>query len=257
MAHINTIIQDQMAYVTISNPGKRNALNSEMWQSLCKQFQILNDNQELRCIILKGAENDFASGADIQEFATVRNTLADGMRYHNQIVLNAITSISECLHPVIAAIDGSCVGGGLAIALACDIRIASTSAKFGMPVNHLGFPLAPMELKSLMSVVGKANTLEILLEGRIFNSIEAKQKGFIHKIADDIDAETAISAKYICAGAPLAARLNKKMVRRLSFSAERLTDEEFKTAFSFLETQDYQEGVFAFLSKTTPQFTGK
>ena len=257
MAQITYQIQEKIAFVTISNPGKKNALNSEMWQSLKNTFLELHKNTDLRCIILQGAGNDFAAGADIQEFATVRNTLADGMRYHNQIVFNAINSISECLHPVIAAIDGSCVGGGLAIALACDIRIATTKAKFGMPINRLGFPLAPLELQILMSIVGKANALEILLEGRVFNTIEAKQKNLIHRIVDDLQEEAMVSANYICSGAPLAARLNKQMIRRLTVLPERLNDEEFKKAFSFLETKDYQEGVFGFLSKTVPQFTGK
>lgn len=256
MAQILHQIQGQIAFVTISNPEKLNVLNLEMWQDLKTTFLDLSKNTDLRCIILQGAENHFAAGADIQEFATVKNTLADGMRYHNQIIYSALVAISECLHPVIAAIDGSCVGGGLAIALACDIRIATTKARFGMPINRLGFPLAPLELQSLMSIAGKANTLEILLEGRVFNAIEAKQKNLIHRIVDDIHVEMLISAKNICAGAPLAAQLNKQMVRRLTALPDRLNDEEFKKAFSFLETKDYQEGIFSFLSKTVPKFTG-
>jgi enoyl-CoA hydratase/carnithine racemase len=193
----------------------------------------------------------------VQEFATVRNTLADGMRYHNQTIAATLKAINECVHPVVAAIEGVCVGGGLEIAISCDIRIASPNSRFGIPINKLGFPLAPKELQSLLSLVGKATALEILLEGRLLNAIEAKQKGLVQRLADDVQGEALETARRIALGAPLAARINKKFVRRLSFVPERLSDEEQLEAFSFLETSDYQEGVLGFLAKKVPEFTGK
>ena len=152
---------------------------------------------------------------------------------------------------------GVCVGGGLEIAISCDIRIASPSARFGIPINRLGFPLAPKELQSLLGLVGKAVASEILLEGRILNAIEAKQKGLVQRLSDDVPAEALETAQRIALGAPLAARLNKKFIRRLSFVPERLNDEEQLEAFSFLQTEDYQEGVLGFLAKKVPVFTGK
>ncbi|MBR7800161.1 enoyl-CoA hydratase/isomerase family protein [Undibacterium fentianense] len=257
MENIRCEIDDVIAFITISNPGKLNALNMEMWNALAMHFTELNKNTNLRCIIIRGADGHFAAGADVQEFATVRNTLADGMRYHNQVIASALKAISECQHPVVAAIEGVCVGGGLEIAISSDIRIASPNARFGIPINKLGFPLAPKELKSLLGLVGKAVALEILLEGRILNAIEAKQKGLVQRLSDDVSLEALETAKRIAMGAPLAARLNKKFIRRLSFMPEPLSDAEQLEAFSFLETDDYQEGVLGFLAKKVPVFTGK
>lgn len=256
MDNIRCEIQGNIAYVTISNPDRLNALNMAMWNALTTHFTELHQNTELRCIIIAGAGGNFAAGADVQEFATVRNTLADGMRYHNQVIAAALKAISECQHPVVAAIEGVCVGGGLEIAISCDIRIASPNARFGIPINKLGFPLAPKELKSLLGLVGKAVALEILLEGRILNAIEAKQKGLVQRLSDDVPGEALATAQRIALGAPLAARLNKKFIRRLSFVPEPLNDEEQLEAFSFLETNDYQEGVLGFLAKQVPVFTG-
>lgn len=247
----------KIAYVTISNPDKLNALNMAMWNALTQHFLDLNHNTDLRCIIIRGANKNFAAGADVEEFSTVRNTLADGMKYHNQTVAAALKAISECQHPVVAAIEGVCVGGGLEIAISSDIRVADPSSRFGIPINKLGFPLAPKELQSLLGLVGRATALEILLEGRILNAIEAKQKGLVHRLSDDVHTEALETAKRIAQGAPLAARINKKFIRRLSFAPERLSDEELLEAFSFLNTQDYQEGVLGFLAKQVPEFTGK
>lgn len=257
MENVSCEIDGQIAFVTISNPGKLNALNMGMWNQITQYFTDLHQNPDLRCIIIRGADGQFAAGADVQEFATVRNTLADGMRYHNQVIAASLKAISECQHPVVAAIEGVCVGGGLEIAISCDIRIASRHARFGIPINKLGFPLAPKELQSLLSLVGRAVASEILLEGRILNAQEGLEKGLVHRLADDVPAEALATAKRIAIGAPLAARLNKKFIRRLSFVPERLNDQEQLEAFSFLETQDYQEGVLGFLAKEIPVFTGK
>lgn len=256
MENVSCELQGNLAYITISNPDRLNALNMGMWNALTTHFTALHQNPDLRCIIIRGAGGNFAAGADVQEFATVRNTLADGMRYHNQVIAAALKAISECQHPVVAAIEGVCVGGGLEIAISCDIRIASPNARFGIPINKLGFPLAPKELNSLLGLVGKAVALEILLEGRILNAIEAKQKGLVQRLSDDVPGEALTTAQRIALGAPLAARLNKKFIRRLSFAPEPLNGEEQLEAFSFLETNDYQEGVLGFLAKQVPVFTG-
>lgn len=246
-----------IATVTLSNPGKLNALNVAMWERLSATFAALSLNRDLRCIILRGAGANFAAGADIAEFPHVRGTVEQGIHYHQQIIAPALQAIAECAHPTIAAIEGACVGGGLEIACACDLRMAASSARFGIPINRLGFPLAPGELRGLLELIGKARTLEILLEGRVFDAAEAKEKGLLHRIVDDVHGTAQDCAKRIAAGAPLAARLNKKMVRRLLPAAAPLNQEELDAAFSFLATHDYREGVQSFLEKRDPVFTGK
>jgi enoyl-CoA hydratase len=257
MSEVRIEKDDVIATVTLSNPRKLNALNVAMWNALTHAFTLLSEDESLRCVIVRGEEHNFAAGADVEEFATVRSTMAQGMRYHTETIANALQAIAHCQHPTVAAIEGVCVGGGLEIASACDIRIASPSSRFGIPINRLGFSLAPGELQHLLQLVGKATTLEILLEGRVFAAAEAKDKGLINRIADDVPAEAHKTAQRIAQGAPLAARMNKKMARRLMSQAEPLSEQELFDAFSFLASQDYREGVQTFLSKRKPVFSGK
>ncbi|GGC76435.1 enoyl-CoA hydratase/isomerase family protein [Undibacterium terreum] len=257
MSEIRCSIAGTIATVSLSNPGKLNALDVSMWQELRSTFNALSANTDLRCVIVQGEGGNFAAGADIEEFVTVRSNMVDGMRYHTETIAQALHAIANCLHPTIAAIEGVCVGGGLEIACACDIRIASPSSRFGIPINRLGFPLAPGELQGLLDLVGKAAALEILLEGRVFDAAEARDKGLIQRIVENVPDEAQQSAGRISRGAPLAARMNKQLVNRLSFAAEPLTEQELKQAFAFLESQDYREGVSSFLKKTPPNFTGQ
>lgn len=249
--------QDAIAFVTLSNPGKLNAINVSMWNELRASFIRLANDATLRCIVVRGEDGNFAAGADIEEFPVVRNTPESGMRYHTHTIGRTLEAIGDCPHPTVAAIEGVCVGGGLEIACACDIRIASPTARFGIPVNRLGFPLAPGELTHLLRLAGKAATLEILLEGRVFGAAEAKDKGLLHRIVDDALADALATAKRIAAGAPLAARINKKLVKRLAASAMPLSAHELEEAFSFFSSNDYQEGIDAFLNKRPPEFSGK
>ncbi len=257
MSEIRCDKDGAIATVTLSNPGKLNALDVAMWQGLRNTFDKLSADTALRCIIVTGEDGNFAAGADIAEFATVRSNLADGMHYHTDTIALALQAIGNCLHPTIAAIEGVCVGGGLEIACACDLRIAAAGSRFGIPINRLGFPLAPGELQGLLDLVGKAAALEILLEGRVFDAEEARGKGLIHRIAANVADEARQSAARIAKGAPLAARMNKKLINRLSVAAQPLTAQELQQAFAFLESQDYREGVSSFLQKTPPTFTGQ
>lgn len=245
-----------IAVVTLSNPGKLNAIDISMWHGLADTFRDLSMDGSLRCVIVTGADGNFAAGADIEEFSSVRSNYVQGVDYHTKSIAHALDAIAQCLHPTVAAIEGVCVGGGLEIASCCDLRIASPAARFGVPINRLGFPLAPGELQGLLQLVGKAVALEILLEGRVFDAAEAKEKGLLHRIVDDVQAEARQTAQRIAQGAPLAARMNKKLARRLSPPVPPLTEEELRDAFSFFHTDDYREGVRAFLDKRTPDFKG-
>jgi enoyl-CoA hydratase len=246
-----------IATVTLSNPDKLNALDVSMWYSLATVFAQLSADTSLRCVILRGDGGNFAAGADIKEFPSARGTVDKGIDYHTRIIGNVLEAISGCLHPTVAAIEGVCVGGGLELACACDIRIASPGSRFGIPVSRLGFPLAPGELQGLLQLVGKATALEIMLEGRIFDAAEAKDKRLIHRIAGDVHGEALATARRISAGAPLAARTNKQLVRRMAPIPDVLTEDELRAAFSFLSSDDYREGVQSFLEKRKPVFNGK
>ena len=246
-----------IATVTLSNPGKLNAVDLTMWQQLARCFSDLSADTSLRCVIVTGAAGQFAAGADIAEFSTVRSTLEQGIRYHTVAIGEALAAIVHCVHPTVAAIEGVCVGGGLEIACACDLRIAAPDARFGIPINRLGFALAPGEMPGLLQLVGRAAALEILLEGRVFDAAEAVQKGLVTRIADDAQAAARSTAERIAAGGPLAARMNKWLVNRLSAAPAPLNPPEHDAAFAVLDSKDYREGVAAFLAKRAPVFTGE
>lgn len=257
---MSAILQERhgsIASVTLSNPGKLNALDHNMWTQLASCFDALSADASVRCVIVRGADGNFAAGADIAEFPAIRNTLEQGILYHTVAIGEALAAIGNCRHPTVAAIEGVCVGGGLEVACACDLRIAAADARFGIPINRLGFALAPGEMAGLLQLVGRAVALEILLEGRVFDAAEALQKGLISRIATDAPAAALECAGRIARGAPLAAQTNKRLVNRLTASAAPLEGAEHEAAFALLGSADYREGVQAFLEKRPPVFIGK
>lgn len=257
MSPVRIAIDSRVATVTLATSGKMNALSVASWEALKAAFDELSTSTSVRAIVLRGSGGNFAAGADISEFATVRANLEDGTRYHEETVKGAIFAIAECPIPTVAMIEGACVGGGLEIACSCDLRIAATSARFGVPINKLGFPLAHSELQAMLGLVSRAVALEILLEGRVFGSEEAYHKGLLTRVVPDADvaAEAHAAAARIAAGSPMAARANKRWIRRLAPLQQPLTAAEIREHFAFFESADYREGVRAFVNKTKPRFT--
>jgi len=249
-----------IATVTVSNPEKLNAITVAMWRELARVMSELSAAEELRCIVLRGAgEKAFAAGADIEEFARVRDNVEQGKRYHRQDVFAALKAVDECRHPTVAMIHGPCVGGGLEIACMCDLRIAGTSGRFGVPINRLGFAIAYDELAALLPLVGRAVALEILVEGRVWDAREAYEKGLVSRVVPDeqLAAEVDAAARRMAESAPLVNRLHKKMVRRLAPLPVPLTEAEIEENFAYFKTEDYRIGYDAFLKKKKPKFVGK
>ena len=248
-----------VARVCISHPGKLNALSTAMWHELRAIFDALNKVEDApRVVLVHGEGGHFAAGGDIEEFLRVRANVEDALHYHDDLVATALNAIRDCAVPTVAAIRGACVGGGLEIAGCCDIRIAGESSRFGAPINRLGFSMYPGEMAGLLTLVGPAAVLEILLEGRILSAREALQKGLLSRVVDDekVFEDAAACAARICAGAPLVARWHKQWVRRLTTGVP-LSEEEKRRAFDFLATEDYREGLAAFSEKRAPVFRGR
>ncbi len=248
-----------IAFVTLSHPGRLNAITVFMWQELTRIFTELSSNDALRCVVVRGEGGNFAAGADIREFPKFRGDLNGVRHYHTEILAPALSAIASCMHPVVAEIHGVCVGGGLEIASQCDLRIASADARFGVPINRLGFPMAPDEMRGLLNLVGRAVTMEILLEGRVFGAAEAMAKGLLTRVLPDSDvhADVMRCAHRLAKGAPLAARINKQTAARLCPPVEPLSDAEFNALFRYAESRDHHEGVRAFLAGVEPAFTGE
>jgi enoyl-CoA hydratase len=248
-----------VATVALDNPGKLNALTLQMWQDLAAAVSELSADDSLRCIVVRGAgEEAFAAGADIAEFARVRDNLEQGKVYHRRYVYGALRAIADCRHPTVAMIRGACAGGGLEIACQCDLRISGTSGRFGVPINRLGFAIAYDELASLLPLAGKAVVLEILLEGRMLPADEAYAKGLLTRVVPDdrVEAEAYAAARRIAEGAPLVARWHKKFARRLAGSMP-ISAAEADECFECFDTEDFRIGYAAFLAKRKPEFTGR
>ena len=250
----------EIATVILDKPERANAIDAAMWRGLREAMQALSADAGLRCVVLRGAgEAAFAAGGDIEEFLRVRATLDQALVYHQQWVAGALAAVRECLHPTVAMIHGACIGGGLEIASQCDLRICGRSARFGVPVARLGFTMAPAELSGLIELAGSALALELLLEGRLLEADEACAKGLVTRVVADetLEQETLATARRICAGAPLPARAHKKLVRRLAPRAAALDAAEIAASFAWLDSEDYREGIAAFLAKRPPRFRGR
>jgi enoyl-CoA hydratase len=248
----------EIAKVTLNQPAKLNAVNDRMWTRLREIFTDLDGEEDLRCIVLAGAgERAFSVGADISEFEENRSTIEKARQYHDRTHA-AMQAILCCRHPVIAQIRGLCVGGALELTTTCDLRICGESARFGIPVKRLGLVVSYAELKPLVDLIGPANALEILLEGRIHGAADALRMGLVNRVVADaeVEHEAFATALRIAEGAPLAARWHKKFTRRI-VQPEPLSDDEMAESFHCFETEDFRAGYRAFLAKTMPEFRGR
>lgn len=250
---------EAVADITLDSPGKLNAISVAMWGELERAFGELARDETIRCIVVRGAGGNFAAGADIAEFPAVRHDPASGKRFHLHVIGGAIEAIRTVPQPVVAAIEGFCIGGGLEIAVACDIRIATEDARIGAPVGKVGFPFALPELLPLLTLVGRGVAAELLLAGRVYSGLEAQAAGLVQRAVQRDDHARAIEAtvRAIVAGSPVAARQNKAQIRSLVDGGFAYTQAQLEASFDFLDTDDYREGVAAFLAKRPPRFAGK
>jgi enoyl-CoA hydratase/carnithine racemase len=257
-ASIAVTREGPIATVVLNRPDKLNALTKSMWRDLGTAVNALSAVDDLRCVILRGAgEMAFSPGNDIGEFATERANKAQAIGY-GEVMRTTAEALAACRHPLVAQIHGICVGGGLEIAALCDLRICGESSRFGAPIKNLGLVMAYAEMAPLVRLVGPAIALEILLEGRIFDAAEAKDKGLVTRVVPDaqVAAEARATAERIAEGAPLTARWHKQFARRLA-DPRPLTAAEHDECFDCFDTEDFRIGYTAFLAKRKPKFIGK
>jgi enoyl-CoA hydratase len=247
-----------IATVVLNRPEKLNAMSVAMNRQLRQIMDECDQDTDLRCVVLRGAGNRaFCVGADISEFEATRSTAAKA-REHARAVNPAFESIRACRHPVVALIQGLCVGGGFGIAALCDIKICGESTRFGVPIKRLGLVESHEELEAVVRAIGAGPTLEILLTGDLLDAQAALRVGFVNRVvADDkVEEEAYAVARKIADGAPLAARWHKRFVYDL-VARRPLTDAERDVAYHCFDTEDFRIGYRAFLSKTTPRFVGR
>lgn len=255
---IHERLDDGIARVVVDHQARRNAMNNAMWDTMGSLMREFDADDSLRCVIITGAgEEAFGAGADISEFEENRSSAEKGRRYAER-THGALRAVKQCRHPVIAAVRGLCIGGGLELALCADMRIAAEGARFGIPAKRLGLVVAYEEMEGLIEAVGKSNALRILLEGDIFGADEALRMGLINHLfpAESFEEKLMERARLIVEGAPLVARWHKKFATRLMDPAP-LSDDERDESFDCFDTEDFRIGYRAFLDKRKPAFIGK
>lgn len=255
---IHTQLDGAIATVVLNRPEKLNALTKPMWHQLGKTIADLSENDDVRCIILRGAgEKSFSPGNDISEFSTERANKEQAVAY-GSIMHDTITQLERCRHPLVAQIHGICVGGGLELAALCDIRICGESSRFGAPIKNLGLVMAYQEMQALARLVGVPFALELLLEGQIISAEQAYQRGLVSRIVADQDVakEARETAERVAEGAPLVARWHKQFAKRLADPAA-ISKLENDESFDCFDTEDFRIGYAAFLDKRQPRFVGR
>jgi len=259
----NTIILEKeppLAVITINRPPV-NALNPEAIGELTQAFKELRDDADVRVIIITGAgQYTFVAGADITSFGAGQDEPSESQFAQIKNGQKLFTDIETFPKPVIAAVNGVCLGGGNELAMACDLRIAAESARFGQPEINLGIIPGWGGTQRLPRLIGKTKAMELLLTGDMIKASDALRVGLVNKVVPDSEllAQTKNVARMLATKAPIAmANIKKAVFQGLDTSIEEGLDIEYRASVECFQTEDAVEGITAFLQKRKPQFKGK
>ena len=248
-----------IATLLIDNPAKYNAMSLAMWQDLATQVRALGQEQAVRVLVLRGeGEKAFVSGADISEFDSTRSA-ETGSEVYDHAVEDAQAALAQAPFPVVASIHGICMGGGLGLAMACDLRYCAANAKFRMPAARLGLGYAFNGVRQMVAALGGPRVADLFFTARSFDGAEAERIGLVHNsfAADTLDGDVARLAATIAENAPLTIRLAKAAIRLAQSPSAGDDAAEIAAARQrCVQSADYAEGRRAFAEKRTPRFTG-
>jgi enoyl-CoA hydratase/carnithine racemase len=248
-----------VGYLIFNNPERHNAVSLEMWQAASSYLEEFAKDKSVRVVVLTGAGGKaFVSGADISKFENERSTKEAIDRY-NVAVDHANTAIYEFPKPTIAMIRGYCIGGGVGLALCCDIRICSNNSKFGVPAAKLGLGYGYKGVKKLVDVVGPSYAKEIFFTARHFTAAEAHGMGLVNRVVPDAELEEYVRdmAQTISDNAPLTVNSVKFIVAQaLAHESQKDLKACDALVSQCFASQDYTEGRKAFMEKRKPNFTG-
>jgi enoyl-CoA hydratase len=260
MAELITRKESAVGWVTFSNPAKFNAVTHDMWMALPKAIAAFDADPEVRLIVITGdGDKAFISGADISQFEKARGS-ADAQEIYNRAVVDAYEAPRKCNKPVVAKIRGICMGGGLGLAAACDVRIAAEDAVFRMPAARLGLGYNFTGITRFVQIMGAANTSDIFFSARKFGAADALAMGFLNRVVpvSDLDREVAAYCELLAENAPLTMAAAKFAIRQTGLDPAAREMEQFARMLeACFNSEDYREGRRAFMEKRKPKFQGK
>jgi enoyl-CoA hydratase/carnithine racemase len=256
MTQALTLSRDgEIAELVINQPSKRNAMSYEMWEALPKLVAEVDSDESVKVLVVRGAGDHFCAGADISEFETRRAT-AEGARRYGEHVEHAAHSLGEMHKPSIALIQGFCIGGGLEIALACDLRFAAATATLGITPAKLGLVYSFSSTRQLVTAVGPSFAKYILFSGERLSAQEALRVHLVDQLVEPerLEAQTLEFASTICSRSQVSVRGAKRMIEKIAAGMDTPDEEAAELPISAVDSEDYKEGVRAFLEKRPPVF---
>ena len=257
MGVINYSKNQHIAYIEVSDPEKYNAVSLSMWIDIKKAIDDINSDHQIRVCIMRGnGEKAFVSGANISEFETQRGSKEASDNY-NIAVEEAQIAISDCRVPVIAAISGICYGGGLGLALSCDMRYASPNSKFRMPAARLGLGYGYRNMQQFLANLGPIFTSEAFFSANIYTAAQAEKMGIINTVQDDVFGYCQQLAEQIATNAPLTVQAAKRAMRNIISNDPSQIDSITAQINACFVSKDYAEGRKAFAEKRQPNFKGE
>lgn len=247
-------------HIVFNNPARHNALSVDMWGAVPALLQQAADDERVRLVVFSGAgEKAFVSGADISQFEDQR-AAKEAVKHYEALAETALMSIYHSVKPTLACIRGWCIGGGVNVAISCDIRIAASDAVFGIPAARLGLGYRYSALKNLVDLIGVGAAKDLFYTARRIDAVEAKALGLISRscAADDLPALLAEYTSSIGENAPLTIAAAKQIVGEILKPSPDLDEERCRALIlGCFESEDYAEGRRAFMEKRKPQFKGR
>ncbi len=259
-ARLITRIDGAVGTVVLSNVRKHNAMTMAMWQELPVALAALDIDSSVRVIVLEGdGDRAFVSGSDISQFESERSS-GEKQAVYNAAVDAAHAAPGRCAKPVLAKIRGICYGGGIGLAIGCDLLLCSSDARFRIPAARMGIGYPPGSIRRLVSLVGAQQSLDILASARTFGADEAARIGLVARVIDaaSFDTEVAEWAGSVAQNAPLTVRAVKLTIQELqSNSSAPPSAKLLRDITACFDSADYREGARAFMEKRSPAFEGR
>ena len=245
------VAQDgSLTTVTLHSPDKLNAMSRAMWRDLQAAFEAIQADANCRGVLVRGSGANFCAGGDIAEYPAFRFDEAALCRFHEDAVWGALSAMLACDVPLIAQIQGACMGAGVEIASTCDLRLAAEDATFGAPIARLGFPMAQREAALVGSAVGEMTARAMLLAAEVFPASHMAAQGFLTRVLpqDELEPACLALARRMATLAPQAARLNKQTLRALKNGVG------LENPYGYAAHAEHREGIAAFIAKRKPHF---